>query len=480
MTDPMTAEEARAVERSMTLGTQRDPLRLPERLTRTETAPELVALAFLAHQRRMTAAPLAHASALTLYEAPEDPRPPLQGSLRHSFRRLAASAELRRTPRPLTALAWALRDRGLRLHPFDVARALPTEALSSLWGPFEAWLSAQLSAGEKPGSVAATDDENWLTLTPALRVQWLARRRAHDADAARSLIQAVWSQEKSEMRLRYLETMAVGLGASDLEFLRSLQKDRSTKVKQAAEALLHRIPEAVDAQERLEALAQGLTLEGAVRKSLGVARGHKSKLHVLGHWLSQTDPVALAAEMGTSPEVLCRPAPALQALLPDLTLAVIRFERFELLDAIVRSAAKLGVPGVDAQWLGLLPTLQDGQRRLVIEKVLDTSFPIDIVAHAEWVDRWIDIVGGPFPDPVSKRMRSSMPFRALLGAIEDPETREKAEDAVNRLVVLVPPSDAAEAAGQLSDCSGAAVARQTLELLAAVAEAHPIDEDTRD
>ncbi|MBW8883113.1 MAG: hypothetical protein JF615_17355, partial [Asticcacaulis sp.] len=88
----------------------------------------------------------------------------------------------------------------------------------------------------------ALDDRTWMLATPAVRQGYIEKRRREDAEAARVLVEAVWTSENADIRVRLLSALREGLSAGDAKFLQGLDKDRAPRVRELALRLLARLP----------------------------------------------------------------------------------------------------------------------------------------------------------------------------------------------------------------------------------------------
>ena len=227
---------------SLMLGTARHPVPLPEALAQRPKGL-LAALALLSQRDGYRRAP--PPPAVPRPKAPEDRRPLVPDALRPLLLRLFGPGGHSKD-----AAAWAvldaLREKNLRLHPFDLVKleGLLQRDPDAL-GPGERlWLERRGSGEADEGwSLAGEiDDDNWDQCTPALRAAFIRERRLQDAEQARALVEPVFASEKAALRAQLVKALGVGLSAADQPFLESLSKDRAPSVKAAAEVLLIRIP----------------------------------------------------------------------------------------------------------------------------------------------------------------------------------------------------------------------------------------------
>jgi hypothetical protein len=181
---------------------------------------------------------------LMVEERVEDARVVLPEELRRAFVRvvnLKANSEYAGE-----AVAWEFDRLGMRPHPFDlpVVDRFVRQYAGRLGATAQRWARREETATVVGYfDEAALDDATWATASNAARVKYLRKRRAEDAVAGRALLEAVWSGEVAEARVKMLGTLEVGLGGEDVEFLKRVGQDRSPRVKAIAARLLNRLGE---------------------------------------------------------------------------------------------------------------------------------------------------------------------------------------------------------------------------------------------
>jgi hypothetical protein len=100
------------------------------------------------------------------------------------------------------------------------------------------------------------------------RCRALGVLRMSDAAEGRTLLEATFKQEKPDHRAEFVTVLATGLGPEDESFLESCLDDRSSQVREAAAALLARLPQSGLAG-RMLARADGMlamVIEGKIFK----------------------------------------------------------------------------------------------------------------------------------------------------------------------------------------------------------------------
>src|SRR5262245_56421395 len=143
------------------------------------------------------------------------------------------------------------------LLPAMLDRKEPTlrEVLAPVLGERGRWL-----AGFNPEwawAVGPTGDaeRTWLEGTFAARLEVLRAVRAADPARARSWIEAVWKDEKSEQRVELLGILVAGLEPKDEELLERVLDDRSQLVRAAAVQLLARLTDSALSRRATERVA---------------------------------------------------------------------------------------------------------------------------------------------------------------------------------------------------------------------------------
>jgi hypothetical protein len=103
------------------------------------------------------------------------------------------------------------------------------------------WLAAQNPAWTD--ALVRPGEETWETGTTGQRLALLERTRQAAPDKARELVQSTWQQDAPEVRAAFLAAMSAGLSMEDEPFLETCLADGRKEVREAARALLMRLPE---------------------------------------------------------------------------------------------------------------------------------------------------------------------------------------------------------------------------------------------
>lgn len=143
-----------------------------------------------------------------------------------------------RLPHHLLPLALTKINKGQRAALFPVLgqRGHWLSQFNSSWD----WVRDYLSTDEN--SLSADAETLWQEGTTALRVEILRRLRAVDPAKARTWLEGVWKQEKSDVRCTLLHTLETSLDAADESFLEKALDDRAPSVRLVVASLLAQIP----------------------------------------------------------------------------------------------------------------------------------------------------------------------------------------------------------------------------------------------
>jgi hypothetical protein len=186
--------------------------------------------------------------------APADDRPLVPAAAASRLGRLLGGEHAGLLPEWL-ALVAAL---GLRVPPERLpalaeaawARTVLRPPVAAAAGPRGPWLAARAPQwGFLADARTATDGAEdvwrhdvWQHGGTVARWAWLERARRTDPDRARAALAEVWPTEPATVRATFLETLRIGLGAADEDFLESALDDRAQEVRRLAAGLLVRLP----------------------------------------------------------------------------------------------------------------------------------------------------------------------------------------------------------------------------------------------
>ncbi|MBL8536260.1 MAG: hypothetical protein JNM59_02520 [Hyphomonadaceae bacterium] len=203
-----------------------------------------------------------HAPGAALIDRPLLPRlaaPFVPEALRARFRRLLVRPKNQASlEQHLVAFITA---RGFAAHPGDWMPDAKDDWAPDLYAPWLDWIRADARA------VAPSDDE--ISVENYDLWSWTERRRAvaelrgRDPVAALAVIAAKAGGEPAERRVRLIELMQIRLSEADAEFLESLAKDRSDRVRTMSRGYLARLGRAGDTTALAAELAEMMTFEKA-------------------------------------------------------------------------------------------------------------------------------------------------------------------------------------------------------------------------
>ncbi|GAA0744557.1 DUF5691 domain-containing protein [Ideonella azotifigens] len=199
------------------------------------------------HLPTLPPGPVQSALVWTLQEGPASLQQQAFAALAHAGLRL---------PTGLLPQALALGRRSLALRPL----------LLPVLGERGLWLAAQNEEWRHVGGVSAeaADEARWQEGSFEQRRAFLRQERAADPAAARERLQAALTELPAQERADLLTVLADGLGADDEPLLDSLRADRSREVRQAALALLLRLPNAAHPTRAAARMAALLKQERAL------------------------------------------------------------------------------------------------------------------------------------------------------------------------------------------------------------------------
>ncbi|MGF9757783.1 DUF5691 domain-containing protein [Microvirga sp. 0TCS3.31] len=137
-----------------------------------------------------------------------------------------------------------------------------------LVGLNEAW-SDLLDHADEP-TVDADWVEAWPTMSSAEAVTAFALGRRADAAAARALLEAQWSTVSARVRADAVRALGPGLSAADEPLLERALDDRAKSVREAAAAMLDRLPGSARAARMADRLRRLVRVRGTLVRHLEV------------------------------------------------------------------------------------------------------------------------------------------------------------------------------------------------------------------
>jgi len=378
----------------------------------------LAALALLGQRARLAraAGPRGEATGSRL---PDDPRPMLDPAAREALLRLDRRLDAESRRRLASVILAAIAATGQRPHLFDLPNL---DALLRLGGkalgPAErAWLGWTSAS-----TLGAPDPEGG----PADRLGAFRQARRQDPAAAREALAASLSAEPAKLRAELVGSLGVCLSPDDAPFLESCLADRAQGVREAATALLARLPGAPAYEARL-ALARaclGVETKGLLRKTRRLTfkpptgDRHAAATLFQGFGLS-----VLVGELGFETNDLPEAAAGAQPALPLLTRAALLEDDPTLAAAFLARLENPVWPGD----LLRLPLDADLMSRETRHTVLAASLTPE-VRFDPLLDGFnlVEFLDGPMSNDLAGRLISSPPWRRwLVEVVQQAEANDK-------------------------------------------------------
>jgi hypothetical protein len=177
--------------------------------------------------------------------APQETLPACSAKAAEVVRRLLAG----RREEILREALERLRLGGLRLTPALLPAALDVQqpelrpAVAAVLGERGRWLAGQNVAwGWTIGGSEQDDETVWEEGAIEDRLAALRRVRRRDRSRGLAWVEKVWKSEKADTRVELVAALDTGLSSADESFLERVLDDRSVRVREAAAALLARLP----------------------------------------------------------------------------------------------------------------------------------------------------------------------------------------------------------------------------------------------
>lgn len=122
-------------------------------------------------------------------------------------------------------------------------------------------------------STATTDEELWQTGSTEQRKMVLEHIRQIDPATARNWLMQTWPQEDANTKIELLLLLGINIDLADVEFLESLSKEKSKKLREIALWLLKQIPGSPIVQQYQQVLQRAVTVK--TEKSMLGMSSHK-------------------------------------------------------------------------------------------------------------------------------------------------------------------------------------------------------------
>ncbi len=142
--------------------------------------------------------------------------------------------------------------------------------LNDAWAGLVDGAQADPDGDAAPGQVAADWREAWPTMSSAEAAPAFALGRRTDAAAARELLEEQWSTASAKVRADAVRALGPGLSTADEPLLERALDDRAKSVREAAAAMLDRLPTSARADRMAERLRRLVHVKGALVRHLEV------------------------------------------------------------------------------------------------------------------------------------------------------------------------------------------------------------------
>ncbi len=139
-----------------------------------------------------------------------------------------------------------------------------------LAGLHEAWAGVLAGDEDAPVEVAVDWVEAWPTMSSADAVTAFALGRRADPAVARDLLDAQWATVSAKVRADALRALGPGLSTDDEPLLERALDDRAKSVREAAAAMLDRLPDSARAARMAERLRRLVQVRGTFSRHLEV------------------------------------------------------------------------------------------------------------------------------------------------------------------------------------------------------------------
>ncbi len=405
--------------------------------TGADSAERLPMLAWLAARDRFARPPAPAFADAALW--PNDARALVPEVARPLLRALLTGKEARADGPYARRIVAELQRCRLRLHPFDLKAMEDFVARQAgrLGAHAQAWLAIV-----RPAQAEVQDAEHDEPLTaetfagasrPA-KLAFLRAIRGADPAAARAFIAEQMAGESAVVRAGFVGVLDVGLGPADAELLASFTEDRAGSVREAATAMLARVPgsEAYEARRRDAARWLEAKSSGLIRKSVTIKVKRTSNLPD-GRW----EPMLVAAFEGVTLADMAQPfALPVEAfvraclgewVLLRLVLArAVREDRPDLVALLSEGDEAIDPDGTLDVLAATLPALALPRRAAMVEAALHPLRWSALPARFH-LEPLLEAVGGPLPEPVAAALLRSAAWNATLGKWQADEDRGAAD-----------------------------------------------------
>lgn len=363
------------------------------------------------------------------------------------------------------ALADAISRHGMKIHPFDMPHLESFVGKhASVLGPEALAFAQRDAAPEQKQSyfvVELMNDGNWVHGNRGEKAKFISSRRAEDPEVALALVEEAWGSQDVDSKVRLVSALRVQSNPSDVPFLRTLLKERSPRIKDAARALLARLPgydgDNPNLREALSRIEPRRSDPSKLELRLPPGVSHYGSEEWIVSTFTGFGIAELAAAKKMSVEELVRAA-AGERLLCGLMVSATNDARFDVISEITeRHLPTMGmflasneIPGFES--------LSADERIEWLKAALRPWQWADIPLR--FLERLYDILEGPMPVDLARSLLTAPVMRRMLMT-----TGQIGTDRYEMLAILFPPELRDELLGMIHRDPHAASAVQFLELL---------------
>jgi len=344
------------------------------------------------------------------------------------------------------AIVRKLAEKKFRLHPFDLPKleAFVKNYAENLGAEALAFSERETPVAQKQNYFAPDrlSDENWMLATPAVKAGYISARRASDPGAARALVEAAWGTENADSRVRLLGTFREHLSEADAPFLKGLDKDRASRVRELAQRLLVRLPGFEGdnpalraALERIKASKSGMIFK---KTSLTLELPATVRDYTKMGWLNDTfGPVGLetlAGALSLSVDAMVAAAEKQSDLLVALLFMATQDRRLDVVKAITDRHLRDAWEAFSQLDSDMLADYSLEERQLWVDYVFHPdrwdaqTTPWTIRRLAQWLD-------GPATDRLFKDILQSKPWQSL-----HKDNARYDADMLDGMAIICPPA----------------------------------------
>lgn len=243
-------------------------------------------------------------------------------------------------------------------------------------------------------STATTQDELWQTGSSEQRKAVLEQLRKDDPALARTWLQQTWAQEDAGTKVEWLMILGINIGADDIEFLESLSKEKSKKVKDVALWLLKQIPDSTIVHQYQQVLQKTVTIgknglqirlpagiDESLFKTTGIDKLSSNKdmtdeEFIIFQMMQAVPPTFWENRLNSEPDIIIRSMqkdPIGKKLMPAIVQAVVAFKDQSWATALMQNSQVF--------YIDIIPLLPVKEQEFYSIKFMD-QFSENIIEHA--------------------------------------------------------------------------------------------------